>query len=146
MKELREYERDINLYSGTLYGFADVSSVAVLKHYDKYAADALKHIQDNINAIQAYRKALFEHVQKLQTAPKKTTVECLRSVRDNYGRPNEIFYYIRVYTTVEGIRQEEDILKETYSGKDWRTALKRFAELKKQYPQADVKDYSKNRY
>ena len=146
MKELREYARDISLYSGTLYGFADVSSLEVLKHYDKYAADALKHIQDNINAIQAYRKALFEHVQKLQTAPKKMTVECRRSVRDNYGRQNEIYYYVHVYNTIEGIKDTQCVISETYSGKDWRIALKRFAELKKQYPKADVKDYSKNRY
>lgn len=143
---MKEYERDIRLYSGTLYGFADVSSTEVLKHYDKYAADALKRIQDNVNAIQAYRKALFDHVQKLQTAPKKMTVECWRSVRHNYSRPNELFYYVRVYNTIEGIQQAQSIIDETYSGKDWRIALKRFAELKKQYPKADVKDYSKNRY
>ena len=143
MKELREYERDISLYSGTLYGFTDVSSLETLKRYDKYAADALKRIQDNVNAIQAYRKALFDHVQKLQTAPKKMTVECRRSVRHNYSRPNELFYFVRVYNTIEGVQQTQSVIDETYSGKDWRIALKRFAELKKQYPKADVKDYSK---
>lgn len=146
MKEQREYERDIKLYSGTLYGFADVSSLETLKHCDEYAVEVLERIQANINAIQAYRKALFEHVQKLQTAPKKMTVECRRSVRYNYGRPNELFYYVRVYNTIEGVQQTQSVIDETYSGKDWRIALKRFAELKKQYPKADVKDYSKNRY
>lgn len=146
MKEQREYERDIKLYSGTLYGFADVSSLETLKHYDEYAVKTLERIQANINAIQEYRKALFEHVQKLQTAPKKMTVECRRSVRYNYGRQNEIYYYVHVYNTIEGIKDTQSVISETYSGKDWRIALKRFAELKKQYPKADVKDYSKNRY
>ena len=143
MKELREYERDIRLYSGTLYGFADVSSLETLKRYDEYAVKTLERIQANINVIQAYRKALFDHVQNLQTAPKKMTVECQRSVRHNYSRPNEIYYYVHVYNTIEGIKGTQCVISETYSGKDWRTALKRFAELKKQYPKADVKDYSK---
>lgn len=139
---IREYKREISLNAGTLYGFADVSDIESLKHYDKWAVEAVERLENLKSEVAKYRKALFEHVQRVELAQKKLVLEILRRTR-RYGKPNEIYYYISVYYVIAGVNGTQKVLDETYSGKDWRKAVQRFNELKKAYPQAEIKDYSK---
>lgn len=141
----RDYAVDTMLYNGVLLAFADVSDLEELKKYDEWAKEAIDRIQENLKEIEKYRKALFKHTQDIAFAPMNLTLSIIRQTVYNYGHPNVISYSVQLYNTIDGIREEQYLINERYSGADWRKAVQRFNDLKKQYPQAELKDFSKKR-
>lgn len=124
------------------YPFKTTTDVKDLQRYDKYTVDTINRLQTAINELQAYRGELYEHTQKLINASYTMEVSVER-YKSYYGN---VCYYVRVAKVFDGIGNEY-IINEAYEGKQRHTALKRFEELKKQYPGAEhIKKIEKGRW
>ena len=138
-----DFDHDVTLSSGYCYQFKEISNIKTLQGYDRSAADYIKQCYENIKTLKAYREQLFNHVQKIVSAPEKLTLEIWRHL--DYYKNNRVLYDITLNNTIDGIRNPQRILFESYTGKQRREALARFEELKKQYPQAEIIDRSQKR-
>lgn len=124
------------------YPFKTTTDIKTLQRYDKYTVDTINRLQTAINELQAYRGELYEHTQKLINANYTLEVSIER-YKSYYGN---VCYYVRVSKVIEDIGNEY-IINEAYEGKQRHTALKRFEELKKQYPGAEyIKKIEKGRW
>lgn len=102
---------------------------------DQSAARCIAECQRVIRQLQEYREALAERYAQLDTMPYARRLELERS--PSWGGRG-VTYYVRIIQTYEdGTKVDE--LHETYSGKDRRTAINRFEELKKKYPGIEIK-------
>lgn len=135
------FNNDVTLYNGYCYSFKDVSNIKTLQDDDRRAADYIKQNEENIATLKEYRKQLFDHVQKIVNAPERLTLEIWRHSSYKGG----IYYDVTLKNTIEGIRNTQTIISESYTGKQRFEAIARFKELKKQYPQAEAIDLSKKR-
>ncbi|MGE4213157.1 MAG: hypothetical protein AB7E42_00065 [Anaerotignaceae bacterium] len=136
-----DFSRDITLYNGYCYRFKETSNIEILKRYDRMAADNIKQNEENIATLKEYRKQLFKHVQQIVAAPENLSLEIVRGV--SYTK--RVYYDINLKNTIEGLREPQKILYETYTGKQRFEAVARFNALKKQYPQAKIIDRSQKR-
>ena len=100
-----------------------------IKHYDGEAAQIVAHCKKLIEDMSEYRQDLAARYNQLATMPSRRRLKIERYV--NYD--NKKFYNIRHFTDYDdGTSVETET--ETFTGKERRAALARFAELKKQYP------------
>lgn len=105
---------------------------------DGSAARVIAQCQATIAALTEYRQALAARYAALATAAYTDRLEIERC--PGYGG---IRYYVRIVRTYED-GTTEDLLSETYPGKERRTALTRFEELRKQRPGIEaVKDIAR---
>ena len=124
------------------YPFKTVPNTKKPRDYGKYTVDSINRLQTAINELQAYRGELYEHTQKLINANYTLEVSIER-YKNYYGN---VCYYVRVSKVIEDIGNEY-IINEVYEGKKRHEALKRFEELKKQYPGAEyIKKIEKGRW
>lgn len=116
---------------------ADAESI---KLYDQSAAEAIEEARRMIEDLTEYRQALAARYAELQIMPYRRVLRVKRWKSDN------VSYYVTICREYEdGTRTEE--LRESYSGKDRHTALKRFEELKKQNPGIEAeKDIAKSKW
>lgn len=108
--------------------------------YDGMAAQRIADAQKLIADLTEYRQALAARYAELQIMPYRRVLRVKRWKSDN------VSYYVTICREYEdGTRTEE--LRESYSGKDRHTALKRFEELKKQNPGIEAeKDIAKSKW
>ena len=100
-----------------------------IKHYDERAAQLVSQCKTLIEYMSEYRQDLAARYNQLATMPSSRRLKIERYV--NYD--NKKFYYIHHFTDYDdGTSVETET--ETFTGKERRAALARFAELKKQYP------------
>ena len=134
-------DEEIRIYAYK-YPFKTTTDIKTLQRYDKHTVDTINRLQTAINELQAYRGELFEHTQKLINA--NYTLEVSIERYKNYY--DKVCYYVRIAKVFDGIG-DEYIINETYEGKKRHEALKRFEELKKQYPGAEyIKKIEKGRW
>lgn len=100
-----------------------------IPYNDQTAARVIAQCQATIETLMEYRKALAERYAALATSAYKDRLEIERQPTCYDG----IRYYVRIIRTYED-GTTEDLLSETYPGKERRKALARFAELQKQRP------------
>lgn len=132
-------EEEIKIY-GYLSPFGNVTDINRLKSYDEYSARFIANTEAAIQRVKEYRKELFNHTQYLASAP--YTLE-LKLLRERRFRNSNVYYYITLSKVYDGIGNH-DIISESYNGTKRSTAVKRFEELKKQYPGAEaIKDIEK---
>lgn len=127
---MRDDYISLNFY---LWPYKNETDQQKLKKYDDYLVRDLDRLQAAINQIRDHRKKMFEHIQKL-TASQYTLKLSLIRRKDYYGK---VFYYItlaKIFPEIGG----QDIIQETYPGTERHKAIKRFEELRKQYPGAEV--------
>lgn len=106
---------------------------------DQTAARVIAQCQATIEALTEYRQALAGRYAALATAAYKDRLEIERQPTCYDG----IRYYVRIVRTYED-GTTEDLLSETYPGKDRSKAFARFEELKKQRPGIEaVKDIAR---
>ena len=107
---------------------------------DKIAADIIARCESMIEDMKEYRQALAARYAQLSTAAYSLRLE-LRREAGWYGKG--VTYYVTIYKTFEDGTEIME-LSEHYPGKERRTALARFEELKKQRPGIEVvKDIEK---
>ena len=100
-----------------------------IKQYDGQAAHIVAQCKKLIEYMSEYRQDLAARYNQLATMPSSRRLKIERYV--NYD--NKKFYYIHHFTDYDdGTSVETET--ETFTGKERRAALARFAELKKQYP------------
>ncbi len=130
---------EIRLY-GYLYPFKNITDIDRLKDYDEYSTRFIAEAEAAIEKMKVYRKALFIHTQYLSQAP--YTLE-LKLLRERRYHDNKVYYFVTLQKVFDGIGKR-DVISESYHGTERSTAIKRFEELKKQYPGVEaIKDIEK---
>lgn len=138
-----EMNQTFNFY----YTRADhVKNLEWVKHYDKKAQDDIKGLLEFVEMLKEYRKTIFDRAQELLTAGYAMQLKIKREV--DCWQNNKKFYIIEVSKILDLKNAEPvSVLKETYEGKERHTALKRFEQLKKLYPNIEIiKDIEKGRW
>lgn len=128
-----------NIY---LWPYENETDFKRLQTYDGYLKRDIERLQATIKQIEEHRKKLFLHSQKL--ASSQYTLKLSLSRRKNYN--GKVFYYIALSKVFSEIG-EQKIIDEKYPGTERHNAIKRFEELKKQYPGAEhIKEIEKARW
>lgn len=134
---------DLTLYIHT-YPYENEARESELKQYDTWAARDIHKLEETINTLKEYRKALYEHTQRIQELDSHLQLKLKRERRYT----NKVYYYVtikRIYPANE--KMYNDIISEHYEGADRHAAIKRFEQLKKQYPGIEaIKDIEKGRW
>lgn len=121
-----EYSRVHNIH---LISPTQLDTLDRITHHDRWTADYITRLAEEIENLNAYRRALADRYNELSTMPYTLHLTCKR--HHNYS--GKILYTVkltRIYT--DGTKTDE--LTETYPGTERRTALARYAELTKTHP------------
>ncbi len=112
---------------------------------DKDAQDKITSLYTWIELLTEYRKTLYARAQELCAADYSMKLTLRRRV-DSWH--NKRYYDITVAKIINAPNARPiEILSEDYSGKERHTAIKRFEELKKQYPNIETeKDIEKSKW
>ena len=134
---------DLTLYIH-LHPYQNEARENELKQYDTWAARDIQRLEETIQALKEYRKELYAHTQQLQELESHLQLKLKRERRYD----NKVHYYVtikRIYPANE--KMYNDIISEHYEGADRHTAIKRYEQLKKQYPGIEaIKDIEKGRW
>lgn len=129
----------LNIY---LWPYEHETNIKQLQKYDNYLKRDIDDLQAAIKQIEEHRKKLFLHTQKLTSSQFSLKLSLIRR-RDYTGK---VFYYIALSKVFSEIG-EQKIIDETYPGTERHNAIKRFEDLKKQYPGAEhIKEIEKARW
>lgn len=106
-----------------------------VKFYDDHTARTIAELREAIELLEEYRKTLYTRYQEIISAPFKLVLRLERTVSyDGYKR-----YIITLVKRFEGAKiADEEVMCESFTGKDRSKALKRFEELKKEYPTTET--------
>ena len=112
---------------------------------DKDAQDKITSLYAWIDLLKEYRKTLYERAQELCAASYTMKLTLRRRV-DSWK--NKRYYDITVVKMIDAPNARPvAVLSEEYDGKERHKALKRFEELKKQYPNIETeKDIEKKQW
>ena len=111
-----------------------------IRGFDESAAGIIARCEETIAALKEYRQALAARYAELDAAPYSLRLELERKPSYTGSR---VLYYIRIIRAYQDGTEVLE-LNEAYTGKDRRTALARFEELKKQRPGIEImKDIEK---
>lgn len=103
---------------------------------DKAAQDKITSLCVWIELLKEYRKTLYSRAQELCAATYNMKLTLRRRV-DYYS--NKKYYEVKVLKTIDAPNARPvAVVSEEYDGKDRHKALKRFEELKKQYPNIET--------
>lgn len=112
-----------------------LTTVKDVVYRDRTAEHDINRLEKLIVDLKDYRQALAARYAQLETMAYTDRLEIER-----YPGGSGVKFYVRIVRKFED-GTTENILHETYSGKERRTALNRFEELKKQRPGIEaVKD------
>ena len=105
-----------------------------MRRQDDKAARLIEECEDMITQLREYRQDLAKRYNDLATMPSKESIE-LQRYKSYHGN---VEFYIRHWTTYsDGTKTETKT--ERFSGKERHKAIKRFAELQKQFPGIEAK-------
>lgn len=123
-----------------------VKSLERVKDEDKRAENTINDLLEIAELLKEYRKNLFERAQEFLTAGYAMQLKIKREI--DCWRGNKKFYVIEVLKIIDLPNADPvPVLKETYEGKERHTALKRFEQLKKLYPNIEtIKEIEKRSY
>ena len=121
-----------------IYGWLTVPensrSFEEVRRQDDKAARLIAECEHLITQLREYRQDLAKRYNNLATMPSKQSIE-LQRYKAYQGN---VTFYIRHFTTyADGTKCETET--ESFSGKDRHKAIKRFAELQKQFPGIEAK-------
>ena len=130
---LMQYGSEADSAEQRIYIYAEapkrLKTTREVSHRDKTAAADIMRLEKLIDDLKDYRQALAARYAQLETMTYKERLELERYPHWSGG----ISYYVRIVRTYED-GTSENVLSETYSGKERRKSLDRFEELKKQRP------------
>ena len=105
-----------------------------VRRQDDKAARFISECEHLITQLREYRQDLAKRYNDLATMPSTISIE-LQRYKSYYGN---VEFYIRHWTTYsDGTKTETET--EKFSGKERHLAIKRFKELKKQFPGIEAK-------
>ena len=121
-----------------IYGWLTVPensrSFEEVRRQDDEAARLIEECEDMITQLREYRQDLAKRYNDLATKLSKESIE-LQRYKSYHGN---LEFYIRHWTTYsDGTKAETET--ERFSGKERHKAIKRFAELQKQFPGIEAK-------
>ena len=116
-----------------------------VKQADKDTQDKITSLYAWIELLTEYRKTLYARAQELCAAGYTMKLTLRRRV-DSWK--NKRYYDITVVKIIDALNARPvAVLSEEYNGKERHKALKRFEELKKQYPNIETeKDVDKKQW
>ncbi len=120
-----------------------VHTLEQVKYYDKKAAEDIQGLLNFVEVLKEYRKTLYDRAQEFLTAGYAMQLKITRKI-DGYKNGKKS-YVVEVLKILDLKNAEPvTILSERYEGKERHTALKRFEQLKKLYPNIEtIKDIDK---
>lgn len=134
---------DLTIYIH-LHPYENEARISELKNMDQWVARDIQRLEETIIKLKEHRKALYEHTQRLQELDNHLQLKLKRERRYD----NKVHYYVtvkRIYPANE--RMYNDIINEHYDGSDRSKAIKRYEQLKKEYPGIEaIKDIEKGRW
>lgn len=122
-----------------------IDSIKDIKYYENKAVQEIAEAEELIKTLQEYRQALYNRYQEMSNTNYKLRLRLERFVSyfDNLKK-----YIITIAKRFDGNNMaDEEILRETYEGKERHKALKRLEALKKEYPNIETEiDIEKKRW
>lgn len=120
-----------------------VKSLDKVQYYDKEAEEDIKDLLNFAEVLKEYRRTFYDRAQEFLTADYAMQLKITRNI--DRWKDNKKFYVIEVLKIFDLPNAEPvKVLEETYEGKERHTALKRFEQLKKLYPNIEtIKDIDK---
>ncbi len=114
-----------------------IESIEHVQSEDKKAVNTINELLELAELLKEYRKTLFERAQEFLTAGYAMQLKITRNI--DCWNDNKKFYVIEVLKILDLKNAEPvTVLQETYEGKERHTALKRFEQLKKLYPNIET--------
>ncbi len=114
-----------------------IESIEHVQSEDKKAVNTINELLEFAELLKEYRKTLYDRAQEFLTAGYAMQLKITRNIDCWNG--NKKFYVIEILKILDLQNAEPlHILKETYEGKERHTALKRFEQLKKLYPNIET--------
>jgi hypothetical protein len=108
-----------------------ITSAKDLEYYSGRASQAIAEAESLIQTMKEYQQALYERYQEIVSTNFRLHLHLERRVHYN----NSKTYYVTIAKRFDGNNvADEEILRETFEGKERHKALKRFEALKKEYP------------
>lgn len=123
-----------------------VKSLNHVKSEDSKAENTINDLLEFVELLKEYRKTLYDRAQEFLTAGYTMQLKITRNIDCWNG--NRKFYVIEVLKIID-LKNADPVrvLQETYEGKERHTALKRFEQLKKLYPNIEtIKDIDKRKW
>ena len=136
---------NVHAYTAYIKNPNKIKSLSEVQEYDKKAAQEIEYLKEKIELMKIYRAELYNRFQEINAVNYHLRI---RLERQRRYYENKVFYYI----TMENVPDRADVaprevLAETFQGKERHNALKRFAELCKQYPHAEtIKKIEKSKW
>lgn len=110
---------------------------------DERARRTISEMLEYIEVLKEYRKTLFARAQEICAASYRLQIKIKRSI-DSWK--NKKYYTVtlsKIYDEAARMTPE-NVIEETFDGKERAKALKRFEELRKEYPNTEaIKDIDK---
>ena len=136
----KEANERINIYQTRADCITDMKHI---QNEDERAARTISEMLDYIEALKEYRKTLYTRAQEICAASYRLQLKIKRTV-DNWK--NKKYYTVTLSKIYEESARiaPENLIDETYNGKDRAKALKRFDDLQKEYANVEaVKEVDK---
>lgn len=128
--------KNIHSYYSYIKQPEKIKTLKEVKEYDIKATSEMEYLQELIEIIKLYRAELYNRFQEINSAEyhSRLTIQRYKKLF-----PDRVFFEI----TLESVPNRADvapieIFAELYNGKERHKALKRFAELCKEYPHAEI--------
>lgn len=127
-------DADIRLYA-YIKKADTIGDLKSLEWREAQALQAIAECKATIETLEEYRKTLFARYQEIASAPFKLVLRLERNVKYDGTKS----YSITLVKRFEGAKiSDEEVTRETFPGKERHKALKRFEELKKEYPTTET--------
>lgn len=136
-----EMNERINLY----FIRADkLDTMERIKHYDHSAEEAINRLIETAEALKEYRKTLYDRAQEIYAASYSLQLKIQRHIDGWKGDKKRYTVTLsKIYDTAANVKGE-NLIEETFDGKERFKALKRFEALRKEYPNTEaIKDIDK---
>lgn len=137
LKDLFNYRDEYEIRRHISIQKADtLEKLSSVEFYDRHAAQAIAEYKEAIELLEEYRKTLFERYQEIISAPFKLVLRIERKSNYYNGKKS---YIITLVKRFDGAKiADEEVKRETFEGKERHKALKRFEDLKKEYPTTET--------
>ena len=145
LNELFNYRNEYELRRFIHIQKADtLDKLKSVEFYDGHAARTIAELREAIELLEEYRKTLYERYQEIINAPFKLVLRLERSIEYDGSKS----YIITLVKRFDGAKiADEELKRESFPGKERHKALKRFEELKKEYPTTETEiDIEKRRW
>ena len=130
----REMNEHINLYCTRADCITDMKHI---RSEDERARRTISEMLEYIETLKEYRKTLFAQAQEICAASYRLQIKIKRSI-DSWK--NKKYYTVtlsKIYDEAAHMTPD-NVIEETFEGKERAKALKRFEALRKEYPNTEA--------